>query len=91
MPTIHIDTDLMRTLGGNLVSINEQLQSLQTPVASLSSQLENSWVGTGRSVYDNLYQDWQAKVKAIILSGEDLGKHLQTTATAFETANNSAL
>jgi len=92
MPSIHIDTDLMRTLAGNFLSMNEQIQTLQTSAASQASTLENSWVGgSARASYDTLYQEWQAQVKTIILNGEDLGRHLQSTAAAFDTASNSAM
>ena len=90
MPTIHINTDLLRQLGQYYTQLNEQIQNqIQPQIHNLSTQLENDWQGQSRYTYDNLYNDWNSSVSRIIQNGEDLGRLLQNTATQFEQADHS--
>jgi len=90
MPTIHIDTDQLRQLGKQFVSLNEQIQNqIQPQISNLTTQLEGDWKGQSRITYDNLYNDWRTTISRIVTNGEDLGRHLDTTATQFEQADRS--
>lgn len=90
MPTIHINTDLLRQLGQTFNQLNDQVQNqVQPQINNLSSQLENDWQGQSRSVYDNMYNDWRSSVQRIVQGGQDLASHLQNTADQFEQADRT--
>lgn len=90
MPTIHINTDLLRQLGNYFTQLNEQIQNqIQPQIHNLTSQIEGDWQGQSRYTYDNLFNDWNSNVSRIIQNGEDLGRHLQNTANQFEQADRS--
>ena len=90
MATIHVNTDTLRSLGQLFVKLNEQIQNdLGPQIGNMSSNLENDWQGKSRAHYDTLYQDWKAKTTSIVQTGEDLGRHLQNTATQLENADQS--
>ncbi len=90
MATIHINTDLLRQLGQYFVNLNDQIQNnIQPQIQNVSGQLENDWQGQSRYRFDQLYQDWKTSTDRITQIGEDLGRHLQNTATQFEQADQS--
>jgi WXG100 family type VII secretion target len=90
MATIHVNTDTLRSLGQLFVKLNEQIQNdLGPQIGNMSSNLESDWQGKSRAHYDTLYQDWKAKTTSIVQTGEDLGRHLQNTATQLENADQS--
>jgi len=90
MPTIHINTDQLRQLGQYFVQLNDQIQNqIEPQINNLTGQLENDWQGQSRYTYDNMFNDWRATVNRIVQNGEDIGRHLQTTADQFEQADRS--
>jgi WXG100 family type VII secretion target len=90
MPTIHINTDQLRQLGQLFNQLNDQIQNQTEPqISNLTGQLEGDWQGQSRYTYDNLYNDWRSTVDRIIQNGEDIGRHLQSTADQFEQADRS--
>jgi WXG100 family type VII secretion target len=90
MPTIHINTDQMRQLGQYFQQLNDQIRdNIEPQIQNLSNQLESDWQGQSRSRFDNMYNDWRSSTNNIIQVGEDIGQHLQNTATQFEQADQS--
>lgn len=90
MPTIHINTDQLRQLGQYFVQLNDQIQNqIEPQINNLTGQLENDWQGQSRYTYDNMFNDWRATVNRIVQNGEDIGRHLQSTADQFEQADRS--
>ena len=90
MATIHINTDLLRQLGLIFVQLNEQINNSTEPqIQNMTNQVESDWQGVSRQVYEQLYQQWRASTQQIVQAGEDLGNHLQDTATRFEQADQS--
>ena len=90
MATIHINTDQLRQLGQYFVQLNNQIRdNIEPQIQNLSNQLESDWQGQSRYRFDNMYNDWRSSTSRIIQVGEDLGQHLQNTATQFEQADQS--
>ncbi len=90
MPTIHINTDQLRQLGQYFVNLNDQIQNqIEPQINNLTDQLENDWQGQSRNSYDNMFNDWRSTVNRIVQHGEDIGRHLQSTADQFEQADRS--
>ena len=90
MSTIHINTDELRHLGQIFVQLNDQIQnSIEPQIQSATSSVESDWQGVSRQRYEQMYQDWRAATQRIVQVGEDLGRHLQNTATNFEQADSS--
>ena len=90
MATIHVDTELLRQLGQKFVQLNDQIQTqIEPQIQSVTGQLESTWQGQSRIRYEQMYQDWRAATNRIITTGEDLGRHLVSTATQFEQADSS--
>jgi WXG100 family type VII secretion target len=88
--TIHINTDMMRQLGQVFVQLNEQIANQTEPqIQNTTSQLEGDWQGISRQTYEQMYQDWRSATQNIIALGENIGHHLQNTATLFEQADQS--
>ena len=91
MGTIHVNTDLMRQLGATFLQLNEQIGSqIEPQIQGHVSQLESDWQGVSRQRYEQLYQDWRSATNQVVQAGEDLGRHLQNTAQAFEQADQTA-
>jgi len=92
MGTIHVNTDLMRQLGTVFVQLNDQIGGqIEPQVQGHVSQLEGDWQGVSRQRYEQLYQDWRSATQRVVQAGEDLGRHLQNTAQAFEQADQSSM
>jgi WXG100 family type VII secretion target len=90
MATIHVNTDLMRQLGQVFVQLNDQIQNHFEPqIQNNTNQLESDWQGVSRQRYEQMYQQWRSASQQVIASGEDLGRHLQDTATRFEQVEQS--
>ncbi len=90
MGTIHINTDALRHLGQIFVQLNDQIQnSIEPQIQSATGSVEGDWQGVSRQRYEQMYQDWRAATQRIVQTGEDLGRHLQDTATRFEQADSS--
>ncbi len=90
MASIHINTDMMRQLGQIFIQLNEQIANQTEPqIQNTSSQLEGDWQGVSRQTYDQMYQDWRSATQNIVALGENIGNHLQNTATLFEQADQS--
>ena len=90
MPTIHVNTDVMRQLAQAYLTWNNTIQTQMVPqLQSLSAQLEGDWVGVSRSDYDNQLQSWIQSLNALIASGQSLGNHVLNTANQFESADRS--
>ena len=90
MATIHVDTDTLRRLGQLFVQLNSEIRdNIGSQIQNLVSELENDWQGQSRARFDNLYNDWKSHSSNIVNSGEDLGRHLQNTATQLEQADQS--
>ena len=90
MGTIHINTDLLRQLGRIFYQLNEQINNNTEPqIQNTTSQVESDWQGVSRQRYEQMYQDWRSAAQRIVQTGEQLGTHLQDTATRFEQADQS--
>ncbi|HEX6776935.1 MAG TPA: WXG100 family type VII secretion target [Ktedonobacterales bacterium] len=85
MGVIHVNTDLMRQLGQVFVQLNDQIANQIEPnIQNHIGQLESDWQGVSRQRYEQMMQDWRSAADRIVQAGEDLGRHLQDTATRFE-------
>ncbi len=90
MGTIHINTDLLRQLGRVFYQLNEQINSnIEPQIQNTTNQVEGDWQGVSRQRYEQMYQDWRSATQRIVQVGEDLGRHLEDTATRFEQADQS--
>ncbi len=90
MGTIHINTDLLRQLGRVFYQLNEEINnSIEPQIQNTTNQVEGDWQGVSRQRYEQMYQDWRSAAQRIVQTGEDLGNHLQDTATRFEQADQS--
>jgi len=90
MATIHVNTDLMRQLGQVYVQLNDQIQNqIEPQIQNNTNQLESDWQGVSRQRYEQLYQQWRSATQQVVAAGEDLGRHLQDTATRFEQVDQS--
>ncbi len=90
MGTIHINTDLLRQLGRVFYQLNEEINnSIEPQIQNTTNQVEGDWQGVSRQRYEQMYQDWRSAAQRIVQVGEDLGNHLQDTATRFEQADQS--
>ncbi len=90
MGTIHINTDLLRQLGRVFYQLNEQINnSIEPQIQNTTNQVEGDWQGVSRQRYEQMYQEWRSSAQRIVQVGEDLGNHLQDTATRFEQADQS--
>jgi WXG100 family type VII secretion target len=86
--TIHVNTDLMRQLGVLFVQLNEQIQTqLEPQIQRLTGQLESDWIGVSRQHFEYALSEWRATAARLALNGEELGRHLQETATRFDNAD----
>ena len=92
MPTIHINTDMMRQLGQLFIQLNEQINNqIQPQIQNFTGQLEGDWQGMSRQSFEQLYQQWRAATQQVASIGEDLGRHLQNTANQFEQVDQQSL
>ena len=90
MPTIHVNTDVMRQLAQAYLTWNNTIQTQMLPqLQSLNAQLEGDWVGVSRQDYDNQLQSWIQSLNSLIAAGQGLGNHVLNTANQFESADRS--
>lgn len=90
MGTIHINTELLRQLGQVFFQLNDQIQNnTEGQIQNVTGQVEGDWQGVSRQRYEQLYQSWRSATQQVVSTGEDLGRHLQDTATRFEEADQS--
>ena len=90
MGTIHVNTDLMRNLGQIFVQLNDQVANqIEPQIQNHTSELESDWQGVSRQRYEQLYQEWRSATQRVVQAGEDIGRHLQDTATRFEQVDQS--
>ena len=90
MGTIHVNTDLMRNLGQVFVQLNDQINNqIEPQIQGHTSNLEGDWQGVSRQKYEQLYQQWRSATQNVVQAGEDIGRHLQDTATGFEQVDQS--
>lgn len=90
MPTIHVNTDVMRQLGQAFMNWNNTLQSQMMPqLQSLTGQLEGDWIGVSRQDYDNQLQSWEQTINSLISQGQNLANHVMNTANQFDSADRS--
>ena len=90
MGTIHINTDMLRQLGQLFVQLDDQINnSIKPQIQNYTNQLENDWQGVSRQRYEQMFQDWRSTVEQLAARGQDIGHHLQDTATRFEQADQS--
>ena len=90
MGTIHVNTDLMRNLGQVFVQLNDQIQNqIEPQIQGTTNILEGDWQGVSRQRYEQLYQQWRSATQNVVQAGEDIGRHLQDTATRFEQVDQS--
>ena len=90
MPTIHVNTDVMRQLAQAFMNWNNTLQSQMMPqLQSLTAQLEGDWIGVSRQDYDNQLQSWEQTLNSLINQGQNLGNHVLNAANQFESADRS--
>ena len=90
MATIHVNTDLMRNLGQVFVQLNDQVANqIEPQIQNHTSELESDWQGVSRQRYEQLYQDWRSATQRVVQAGEEIGRHLQDTATRFEQVDQS--
>ena len=85
MGVIHVNTDLIRQLGQVFVQLNERIaHEIEPNIQNHLGQLEGDWQGVSRQRFEQMMQDWRAATDRIVQTGEDIGRHLQDTATRFE-------
>jgi WXG100 family type VII secretion target len=90
MPTIHVNTDVMRQLAQAYLNWNNLLQTQMLPqLQSLTAQLEGDWIGVSRQDYDGQFQNWQQSLNSMISSGENLANHVFTVANEFDAVDHS--
>lgn len=90
MGSIHINTDLLRQLGRVFYQLNEQINnSIEPQIQNMSGQVEGDWQGVSRHRFEQMYQEWRSATQRIVRVGEDLGRHLEETASRFEQADQS--
>src|SRR5712691_3427387 len=90
MATIHVNTDQMRQLGQVFVQMNDQIANqIEPQIQNYTNQLESDWQGVSRQRYEQLYQQWRSSTQQAVQAGEDIGRHLQDTATRFEQVDQS--
>jgi len=88
--TIHVNTDLMRNLGQIFVQLNDQINNqIEPQIQGTTNNLEGDWQGVSRQRYEQLYQQWRSATQNVVQTGEDIGRHLQDTATRFEQVDQS--
>jgi WXG100 family type VII secretion target len=90
MATIHINTDMLRQLGQMFVQLNDQISNQIMPqIQNYTGQLEGDWQGVSRQRYEQMFESWRSTTQQLVNTGEDIGHHLQNTATLFEQADQS--
>ena len=90
MGTIHVNTDLMRQLGQVFVQLNDQVQNqIEPQIHNHISSLESDWQGVSRQRFEQMFQEWRSAADRLIAQGEDIGRHLQDTATRFESVDQA--
>jgi WXG100 family type VII secretion target len=91
MPTIHVNTDLMRQLGQTFVQLNDQIQNQTQPqIQNQIGSLESDWQGVSRQRFEQLFSDWRSLASQLVTQGEQIGQHLQNTATQFENVDSNS-
>lgn len=91
MATIHVNTDLMRQLGQVFVQLNDQLQNQTEPqIQSHIGSLESDWQGVSRQRFEQMFSDWRSAANQVVAQGEQIGQHLQNTATQFENVDSNS-
>jgi len=81
---------MMRNLGQVFVQLNDQIANqIEPQIQNHTSELESDWQGVSRQRYEQMYQEWRAATQRIVQTGEELGRHLQDTATRFEQVDQS--
>ncbi len=91
MATIHVNTDLMRQLGQIFVQLNDQLSNQTEPqIQNHIGQLESDWQGVSRQRFEQMFQEWRAAADRVVAQGEEIGQHLQNTATQFENVDSQS-
>ena len=91
MATIHVNTDLMRQLGQVFVQLNDQLSSQTEPqIQNHIGQLESDWQGVSRQRFEQMFSDWRSAANQVVTQGEQIGQHLQNTATQFENVDSNS-
>ncbi|HZS75256.1 MAG TPA: WXG100 family type VII secretion target [Ktedonobacteraceae bacterium] len=90
MGTIHVNTDLMRQLGQVFVQLNDQVQNqIEPQIHNHIGSLESDWQGVSRQRFEQMFQEWRSAADRLIAQGEDIGRHLQDTATRFESVDQA--
>ncbi len=90
MPTIHVNTDVMRQLAQTFLNWNNTLQTQMMPqLQGLTAQLEGDWIGVSRQDYDNQLQSWEQTLNSLISQGQNLGNHVLNAANQFDSADHS--
>ena len=90
MDTIPTKADLIRQLGIVFLRLNDQIgNQIEPQIQSDMGKLEGDWQDVSRQRYEQLYRQWHAAIKQFVQVGEDLGRHLQNTAQAFEQVDQS--
>ena len=90
MGTIHVNIDLMRNLGQIFVQLNDQIANqIEPQIQDHTNRLKGDWQGVSRQRYEQMYQQWRSATQQVVASGEEIGRHLQDTASRFEQADQS--
>ncbi len=90
MSNIHVNTETMRQLSGSLEYWSNYLRDGMMPaIERLTSQLEIDWQGVSRQHYDELLQQFRGETLTLINRAQELGLHLNSTATQFDSADHS--
>jgi WXG100 family type VII secretion target len=91
MAVIHVNTDLMRTLGQVFVQLNDEIQNQILPqIASSQGDLEADWQGISRQRFEQMLSDWTSSVNSLIANGDALGAHLEQTAGQFDSVDQTS-
>lgn len=80
----------MRQLGLVFVNLDDQIaNSIKPQIQNHIGQLEGDWQGVSRQRFEQMFQEWRSATDQVIQMGEEIGRHLQDTATRFESADQS--
>jgi WXG100 family type VII secretion target len=91
MATIHVNTDVMRQLGQLFVQLNDQLGGQTRPqIQSHIGNLESDWQGVSRQRFEQMFQQWTSAANQLQQQGDQIGQHLQNTATQFENVDSQS-
>jgi len=86
MSTLHIETELARSVSANMASAVDLLQQTLLNLNNDISRLANVWMGNSADEFQNSFLKWSHQVKQIIDELESLKNQLEIEIAEWETA-----